>query len=157
MPASTRRTPPDAPTGPRGFLSRAAVGVVMLAVAVLASVQPAAWGLDIHRRITARALDGLPEPLKTFYATERAFVVEHSVDPDMWRVVNLQTTFGPESLNHFLDIDDLGEAEPWTAVPRDWKAFRARYGAQRADRAGHLPWRLEEIYNLLVAAWKSHA
>lgn len=129
----------------------------MVVVALALSATSSAWGVDVHRRITARALDGLPEPLKTFYAKDRAFVVEHSVDPDMWRVVNLRTELGAEDPNHFLDIDDLDEPDPWTGVPRDWKAFLARYGEQRANRAGRLPWRVTEIYELLVAAWKSHA
>jgi hypothetical protein len=131
--------------------------LVAVTFAILSTESPAAWGLDIHRRITALALDGLPAPLRQFYARERAFVVEHSVDPDMWRVVALRTELGAEDPNHFLDIDDLDEPEPWTGVPRDWKAFLSRYGEQRATRAGRLPWRTTEVYELLVAAWKSHA
>lgn len=41
-------------------------------------------------------------------------------------------------------------------MPRDWKAFLARYGETRANRAGRLPWRVVEIYDLLVAAFKNH-
>jgi hypothetical protein len=38
-------------------------------------------------------------------------------------------------------------------VPHDLTAFIARYGAARADRAGRLPWRAQEVYDLLVAAF----
>jgi hypothetical protein len=131
--------------------------LVAAALVLLSTVTPAAWGVDIHRRITGLAIDGLPAPLRQFYANDRSFIVEHSIDPDMWRIVALRTELGPEDPNHFLDIDDLDEPEPWTGVPRDWKAYLARYGEQRANRAGRLPWRVAEIYELLVAAWKAHA
>jgi hypothetical protein len=115
---------------------------------------PSAWGVDVHRRITGRALDGLPEPLRSFFAPHRAFVVEHSVDPDMWRIVGQRTDLGPEDPNHFLDLDDLDEPEPWTGVPRDWDAYLKRYGQARTERGGRLPWRVVDIYGRLVAAFK---
>jgi hypothetical protein len=151
---------PDARPAALSSRGRRSSGLLVAAVvfgALLAfPAGPRAWGVEIHRRVTARAIDGLPEPLRRFYAADRAFIVEHSVDPDMWRVVNLRTELGAEEPNHFLDIDDLDEPEPWTGVPRDWKAFVGRYGEQRATRAGRLPWRVTEVYELLVAAWKAH-
>lgn len=128
--------------------------LVLAAIIALWPVTPNAWGMEVHRLLTARALDGLPAPLRQFYAGRRAFVVEHSVDPDLWRVADLRSALGPEDPNHFLDIDDLDEPAPFTGVPRDWPAFLARYGETRANRAGRLPWRTVEIYDRLVAAFK---
>lgn len=130
--------------------------LVLAVIIALWPVAPDAWGLDVHRLVTGRALDGLPAPLRQFYAGRRAFVVEHSVEPDLWRVTkDLRGALGPEDPNHFLDIDDLDEPAPFTGVPRDWPAFLARYGETRANRAGRLPWRtVREIYNRLVAAFK---
>lgn len=108
------------------------------------------WGLDVHRRITARALDALPPDARTFFTAERAFIIEHSVDPDLWRVVDLGGELGDEPPNHYLDIDDLGEPPPYTNVPREWDAFVARYGEDAAHDAGRLPWRTEEIFERLV-------
>ena len=34
-----------------------------------------AWGMDVHRQITARAIDALPPPLKAYFAERRAFVI----------------------------------------------------------------------------------
>ncbi len=81
--------------------------------------------------------------------------MEHSIDPDLWRVVGLRGELGNEDPNHFLDIDDLDEAAPFTGVPRDWNAFVARYGEARATRAGRLPWRTTEIYDRLVGTFKA--
>jgi alkylated DNA nucleotide flippase Atl1 len=113
-----------------------------------------AWGMDVHRFLTGRAVDGLPEDIRPFFVADRAFIVEHSVDPDLWRVAGLQSTFGPEDLNHFLDIDGLDDRAPFSNVPRDRQAFLAKYGAERADKAGRLPWRVEEFYGRLVGSFR---
>jgi hypothetical protein len=128
--------------------------LLTLVLWLLAGPAPRAWGLDVHRRITGRALDALPDPIGPFFNRQRAFVIEHSVDPDLWRLVDLRGARGPEPSNHFLDIDDLGEPPPFTNVPRDWDGFVARYGKAAADRAGRLPWRTEDVYARLVAAFR---
>jgi hypothetical protein len=129
--------------------------VVVLAALAARPAATRAWGLEVHRLITARAIDGLPEPLHARFASDRAFVVEHAVDPDLWRVVDLRGNLGTEAANHFLDIDALDEPAPYAGVPRDWKAFVARYGSRRASSAGRLPWRAADIYGRLVTAFKA--
>jgi hypothetical protein len=131
--------------------------VLGLIVAVLAPIRLSAWGMDVHRLITARALTGMPAGLKPFVAERSAFVVEHSADPDLWRIVGLKGDRGDEDPNHFLDIDGLDEPRPFTNVPREWDAYVARYGVERANKNGRLPWRTEEIYRLLVARFQDVA
>lgn len=134
---------------------RVRAALILLALALVWPASPRAWGMDVHRLITGRVLDGLPAPLRQFFAGHRAFVVEHSVDPDLWRVVDLRGALGPEDPNHFLDIDDLDEPAPYTGVPRDWSLFVARYGETRANRVGRLPWRTAEVYDRLVGAFRA--
>jgi len=127
------------------------------AVALIVMLSPVAvdgWGLDVHRHITRRAIEGLPAALRPFYAARADFIVEHSVDPDMWRMVGLKSDRGDEDPNHFLDIDGLDDPRPFKNVPREWDAYVAKYGAERANRTGRLPWRVEEIYKLLVARFQ---
>lgn len=133
---------------------RALAAGILAGVLLTAPVSVDAWGLDVHRWITSRALAALPEPLKAFYASRAAMVVEHSVDPDLWRVVNLRTDRGDEDPNHFLDIDGLDEPRPFTGVPRDWDAYVTRYGLERANKMGRLPWRTEELYKLVVSRFQ---
>jgi hypothetical protein len=131
--------------------------LLVLCCAVWLAADPppvAAWGMDVHRMLTRRAIDGLSEPLKTFFAVRRDFVVEHAADPDLWRIAALKSGFGDEDPNHFLDIDDLGEASPFANVPRTWDGLVARYGIERANKTGRLPWRAEEIYERLVSAFR---
>jgi hypothetical protein len=126
-----------------------AAGFLCLLV-VFAPPPVQAWGFDVHRFITRRAIDGLPADIKPFFAARREFIAEHSVDPDLFRVLGLRSAIGEEDPNHFLDIDALDEPRPFGNVPREWEAFVARYGRERADKAGRLPWRTEQVFALLV-------
>jgi hypothetical protein len=127
------------------------------ALLLLLPVRLSAWGLEVHRLITDRVIEGLPPEIKPFYAARRAFISEHSVDPDLWRVVGLKGDRGEEDPNHFLDLDGLDEPRPFTHVPRDWEAYVRRYGADRANRNGRLPWRTADVYRLLVARFQDIA
>jgi hypothetical protein len=113
----------------------------------------AGWGMDVHRMLTRRALAGLPPELKPFFDEQRDYIAEHSADPDLWRVAGLRTTVGEEDPNHFLDIDDL-EPAPFANVPRTWEGMVAKYGLEKANKAGRLPWRGEEMYNRLVGLFR---
>jgi alkylated DNA nucleotide flippase Atl1 len=116
-------------------------------------VTTGAWGMDVHRLITARALDGMPPEIKSFFAADRAFIVEHSVDPDLWRIMDLRGERGEEPPNHFLDMDfEEGSKPPFLNIPRDFDEYVKKYGAGPATRYGRLPWRAEEVYNRLVAS-----
>ena len=93
---------------------------------------------------------------KPFFVAQREFIAEHSVDPDLWRVVGSARRArrrGSESLPRHRRAR---RPRPFTNVPRDWKAFVAKYGAERANRMGRLPWRAEEIYRLLVTRFRGH-
>ncbi len=133
---------------------RVLAAVLAAVIVMLAPVPLHGWGFDVHRFLTRRALDGLPAELKPFFAAQRDFIAEHSVDPDLWRVVGLKGDRGDEDPNHFLDIDGLDDAPPFRNVPREWPAFVAKYGAERANRAGRVPWRAEEIHGLLVSRFR---
>lgn len=132
-------------------------GAAVAAFVALLPVSLHGWGMEVHRELTRRSLQGLPPALKPFFTVQRDFIVEHTVDPDLWRVVGLKGERGDEDPNHFLDIDGLDEPPPFRNVPREWPAFVAKYGAERANRAGRLPWRAEEIYQLLVARFRDIA
>lgn len=130
------------------------VGIVAVVAAVLAwTPGVGAWGMDVHRLITRRAIDGMPADLKPFYHAKADFIVERAVDPDLWRIVDLATKFGPEEPNHFLDYDNYGEPAPFAGVPREWNAVVQKYGADLANKNGRVPWRAEEIFDKLVTTF----
>jgi hypothetical protein len=107
-----------------------------------------AWGLDVHRFITGRALDLLPPAIRPFFQKHRNFVVEHSVDPDLWRNVG----FSEEPPRHFLDLDAYGPY-PFRDLPRDRDAAIRKFGMEKVEKEGQLPWRAAEIYQRLIQAF----
>ena len=129
---------------------RTLAALLIAGLVIVAPVPLGAWGMEVHKDITRRALDALPAELKPFFDVQREFIIEHSVDPDLWRIVDLRGDRGDEEPNHFIDIDGLDEPRPFTNVPREWDAYVKRYGLERANTIGRLPWRIEEIFGTLV-------
>ncbi len=128
---------------------RRLLAITLIALCVLhASPRLDAWGFDAHRYVTGRALDMLPAEIKPFFEKHRAFIVEHSVDPDLWR----NAGFEDEPPRHFVDMDAYGPP-PFTAVPRDFDAAVATHGKDFVLKNGTLPWRGQEFYDKLVKAF----
>jgi hypothetical protein len=123
----------------------ASLGAFVLFVSVVADVRLGAWAFEIHRLVTEHAIPLLPAPIRPFYQFHRAFLVEHSIDPDLWRWAG----FEAESRRHFVDLDAYGPW-PFTALPRDQARAVARHGRDKVERNGTLPWRMAEIYARLV-------
>jgi hypothetical protein len=124
--------------------------IVAVLLGALLNPQPlAAWGLDIHRLVTAGAIDVLPAALRPFYGKHRSFIMEHSVDPDLWRNVG----FTEEPPRHYLDLDSYG-AYPFRELPRDRQAAIQKFGREKIEQEGQLPWRVEDVFGRLVQAFQ---
>ena len=97
---------------------------VLTAILTLPSAAHA-WGFETHKFIVARAIDILPEPLRPFFEANRAFIVERSIDPDLWRNVGWEQ----EPPNHFLDMDhEAFGPYPFAALPRDYADAVQKFG-----------------------------
>ena len=108
-----------------------------------------AWGLDVHRFVTTGAIDILPAAIRPFFEKHRNFIAEHSVDPDLWRNVG----FTEEPPRHFLDLDSFG-VYPFRDLPRERQAAIQKFGLEKIEREGQLPWRVDEIFGRLVQAFQ---
>lgn len=127
----------------------AAAGLLVL---VLTSGSPAAWGFDVHRFITNAAMDQVSEAIRPFFQKHRAFITEHSIDPDLMRTYGIET----EEPNHFLDMDGVAP-DPFTGIPRVEAEYIKLLGPEKAKIMGRLPWRVEEVYDRLVAEFERPA
>lgn len=128
---------------------RAVVAAVVAIALLTIPVSLRAWGTEVHKLITRRALDGLPATLKPFFDVQKDFIVEHSADPDLWRVIGLKGDLGDETPNHQVDLEDLDDP-PFKNIPHDWNAAVEKYGLARLNGAGRLPWRAQEMFDRLV-------
>jgi hypothetical protein len=127
---------------------------VLVAAALLAAPAPAsAWGFEAHKYILERAIGLLPPDIKPFFEKYRAAIVEHTIDPDLWRNVGFDAE---ESPRHFVDMDAYGPP-PFRELPRDYDEAVKRYGREFVTKNGLLPWRAQEMHGKLVEAFTQKA
>jgi hypothetical protein len=122
--------------------------LLSLPLLLILSVSAHAWGVTGHRYANGLAVDSLPSELKPLYAANRAWIVQHSVDPDQWR--NQNRSEGPK---HFIDLDTWG-MEIAENYPEDYWIACGIYGKEAVDKNGVVPWRIGEYYGKLVRAFK---
>jgi len=128
----------------RGF------AVLVLVSVLIAGQSPVhAWGFEAHKFIVDRAIALLPAEIRPFFEKHRVSIVEHSIDPDLWRTVGWDAQ---ESPNHFLDMDAYG-ASPFNDLPRDRDAALKKFGLETINKNGLLPWRAQEMHGKLVEAF----
>lgn len=120
----------------------------LLVVLLLMPSSAGAWGFDTHKFIVSRAIDLLPDGIRPFYEANRVYLVEHAIDPDLWRTAG----FTNEPPRHFLDMDAYGKY-PFSDLPREYDAAIEKYGADMVNRNGLLPWRTAEMSGNLRRAF----
>jgi hypothetical protein len=128
---------------------------VLVLAGLLALPAPAtAWGFTGHRFITDQMIALLPADLRPFFESRRAFIVERSIDPDLWR----NAGWVEEPPNHFLDMDYRGFGPyPFEALPREYDRAVEKFGKEVIDAQGRVPWRTQEFYGKLRRAFEDAA
>jgi len=128
------------------------VAAVFLAITIALPGSASAWGFEAHKFIVDRMVELLPPELKPLFEKRRAFIIERSVDPDMWRTVGWEQ----EPPNHFLDMDYAPFGPyPFEALPRDYTAAVQKFGKEVVHTQGLLPWRTAEFYGNLQREFES--
>jgi hypothetical protein len=128
------------------------VTAVAALVALMMPSPALAWGFETHKFIVSRAIDILPEAIRPFFQANRVFVVEHCIDPDLWRTAG----FTEEPPRHFVDIDAYGKY-PFTELPRDYDAAVTKFGVETLAKNGLLPWRTAEMAGNLGRAFQNQS
>ncbi len=134
----------------RGTVARA----LGLAVTILGLSSPtlvSGWGLEAHVLINQAACTTLPKPLRSFFTRHQAFIGEHSKDPNT--MLSTQNK-DAERISHWFNLDEL-DGFPFEGIPRDYEHALAKYGRERIEGAGLLPWRIAELYRELVLAMRA--
>lgn len=118
-------------------------------VTLLAPTPSLAWGFEAHKFITEHAIALLPAELRPLFEKRKAFVIERSIDPDLWRNVGWET----ERPNHFVDLDFFGKY-PFSELPREYDRAVQKYGRDVIHAQGLLPWRTQEFFGRLQRAFE---
>ena len=127
-------------------MKRLCVGLVLLS-----AFSSFGWGFDGHRRLASLMQDALPQNhcLRSWLAARQTTTLQdHACDPDRWR-----GTDAAEAPRHYLEVDWVS---PITNYPRDYDAVVALLGARNAANNGIVPWRVEQKYAELVAAFRAN-
>src|SRR5688572_27008591 len=123
---------------------------VFAVLAILTPGPPAeAWGFEAHKYILDRVIALLPPEIRPFFEKHRVTIVEHSIDPDLWRTMGWDAEEGPR---HFLDMDAYGPP-PFAKLPRDREQAIKTFGQEMIVKNGLLPWRAQEIQDKLTEAF----
>jgi len=133
---------------------RRVLAVVGLLVLAALPTGVSAWGYEAHKTIMDKAIALLPQDIRPLFEQNRTTLVEHVIDPDLWQTAGFDNA---ESPNHFLDLDWDGYGKyPFDGLPRDYAAAVAKFGKDRIEKNGTLPWRVEEMYGNLRRAFESY-
>jgi hypothetical protein len=126
--------------------------IALVACLALAPQSAYAWGFEAHKLITDRMIALLPAELRPLFEKRRAFIVERSIDPDLWRNVGWEE----EPPNHFLDMDhEAFGPYPFARLPRDYADAVQKFGRSFIHQQGLLPWRTSEFYGRLQREFES--
>jgi hypothetical protein len=125
--------------------------LVILALVAGSLPAPAhAWGFEAHKTIAEHFIALLPPELRPLFEARKAFIIERSVDPDLWRNVG----FAEEPPNHFVDLDYYGKY-PFSELPREYDRAIQKFGREVVHQQGLLPWRTAEFYGKLQREFES--
>lgn len=107
-----------------------------------------AWGFLAHKMINRKAVEALPEELRPFFEQHIKYIIEHSIDPDLWRNKNPD-----ESVRHYIDIDMYG-SYPFKELPHSFEAAKQKFGEETLYNRGIAPWWVIHCFNQLVTSMK---
>src|SRR5688572_17030026 len=128
------------------------VVAVLLAFVIAIPSAVSGWGFEAHKFIADRMIELLPPEVKPLFEQRRDFIVERSIDPDLWRTVGWEA----EPPNHFLDMDhEAFGPYPFAGLPRDYADAVQKFGRDFVHQQGLLPWRTSEFFGRLVREFES--
>lgn len=108
-----------------------------------------AWGPEGHKWIHARAVELLPADVAAVLGPHRAYLVEHGVDPDLWREHDPE-----ENPRHFVDLDRYGDF-PFPRFMLDYEQMLKRHGLDKLKANGTVLWTIPEVMSRLEKAFRS--
>ena len=122
---------------------------ILVGVAIAGLADPAlGWGERTHEIINRRAVDFMPPEARRAWTPIATSLGMHASDADH------RKGFTPgERERHFIDIDGFAD-HPFDDVPRDLDKLIARFGRERVETLGTVPWAIEECYRMVVLSLK---
>ena len=131
------------------FVFRAAATITLVSLLCIA---PAAigWASNAERLITTKAVDILPDEIRTYFEGNRQFLIQHVLDP-------VEATTKNPTLAHdrFIRFEKYG-VYPYADLPRDYRVAAYKYSKRTLDMNGLLPWSVGLWSQKLTDAFRAH-
>ncbi len=108
-----------------------------------------AWGKHVHRLVVNKAVDTLPQDIRSFFESNLPMLSQHVTDP-----LEAIAKSPAERHNHFILLDKYGRF-PFEALPRNYKAALTKFGKPKLDANGLLPWQIGVYSEKLTEAMKA--
>jgi hypothetical protein len=124
--------------------------MVIMVLALLLPARASAWGGNAERLIANRAIDTLPPDLRPYFEANREFILRHVTDS----LTLLQNNPKIELQNHVLFLDHYGKF-PFQTLPRSYKDAVAKFGRQKLEAEGVLPWQIGVYSQRLTEAMRA--
>ncbi len=93
------------------------------------------------------AIRAVPADLRSFYQKHEKDLVAKAMEADA-----AKRATGCEDVFHFIDLDQFGDPKNY---PRSIDEGVKKHGLDAFTRSGLLPWRVKEVFDQLVDAWKA--
>ena len=131
------------------FVFRAAATITLVSLLCIA---PAAigWASNAERLLTTKAVDILPDEIRTYFEGNRQFLIQHVLDP-------VEATKRNPTLAHdrFIRFEKYG-VYPYADLPRDYRVAAYKYSKRTLDTNGLLPWSVGLWSQKLTDAFRAH-
>jgi hypothetical protein len=87
--------------------------------------------------------------------SNKDYIVQHSGDPDRWAAKGPdgKRLHPEEPPRHFIDLDEL-QPPPFDDFPRTYNKAARKFGRQRLDKAGTVPYRIQDLEKRLTEAFE---
>lgn len=128
-----------------------AKSLVFFFLLILGAQEARGWGHSVHQMVVDNARELLPREVRGFFNAGAGELREYVLEPD---TVLRKEKGKKEARNHYLNLDLL-EPYPFAGIPADLPAALSRFGEGKMARAGHLPWRLQELIEQLTDDFKA--
>jgi hypothetical protein len=110
-----------------------------------------AWGAWGHQHINRAAVFALPVEMRPFFYNHIDFITEEAVIPDLRKyTINDKAEFP----RHYIDLELFGDG-PVSGLPQTMAEAKGRYADSFLNKAGILPWYIQEMEDKLTRAFRS--
>ena len=128
---------------------RATVAAVLAGI-LAASPAAMAWGTNGDKLIANKAVDVLPDEIRSYFEANRGYLMQHVNDP--FEAAQKTPLLGR---NAYIRFEHYGTF-PYSTLPRVYKVALEKFGKRTLDSFGLLPWSVGLYSQKMTEAMRAH-